>query len=231
MIGGDLDRELLLALNSLVEQGGRHPVWGLAQNPLLRGFPVFFPLVALWFSGDSTKRRSRMLVGLLAACLATVLSISSQFYLVSHTRPILDPTLHLTIVDMGEIWDRKASFPSDTATLFFAIATVIYLENRLIGLISFLWIAAVIAVPRVAFGWHYPSDIVGSLFLGPGFVMLFDRMTPLRTLFERSLMLFEGRMYLVHAMFFVVLADAVNLFLSLQHAGKGLVRMLASLFH
>jgi membrane-associated phospholipid phosphatase len=226
MISGDWDRELLLTLNSLVGHDGPHRVWGLASNALLRGFPIFFPLVALWFSGDSIKRRSRMLVALLAACLATVLSVWLQFHLVTHTRPILDPALHLTIVDRGPIWDRTGSFPSDTATLFFALATVILLENRLVGLICFLWVAAIIAAPRVAFGWHYPSDIIGSLILGPGFVLLFDRIPYLRMLFERLLMLFEGCMYLIHALLFVVLADASNLFSSLQHVGKTLVRML-----
>lgn len=163
MISGDWDRELLLTLSSLVRADGPHPVWGMANNALLRGFAIFFPLVALWFSGNSIKRRSRMLAGLLAACLATVLSIWLQFHVVTHTRPILDPALHLTNVDPDQIWDRTASFPSDTATLFFALATVILLENRLVGLICFLWVAAIIAVPRVVFGWHYPSDIVGSL--------------------------------------------------------------------
>ena len=99
MISGDWDRELLLTLSSLVRADGPHPVWGMANNALLRGFAIFFPLVALWFSGDFIKRRSRMLAGLLAACLATVLSIWLQFHVVTHTRPILDPALHLTNVD------------------------------------------------------------------------------------------------------------------------------------
>ena len=121
---------------------------------------------------------------------------------------------------------RTGSFPSDTATLFFALATVILIENRLVGLIGFLWVAAIIAAPRVAFGWHYPSDIIGSLLLGPALVLLFDKIPYPRMLFERLLMLFEGRMYLVHATYFVVLAEASNVFLSLQHVGKAVARML-----
>jgi membrane-associated phospholipid phosphatase len=225
MISSNWDRELLLTLNSFVGHEGPHYVWEFANNALLRGFPIFFALVALWFSGDCIKRRSRMLVALLAVCFATVLSVWLQFHLVGHTRPLLDPALHLKIATPGD-WDRTNSFPSDTATLFFALATVVFLENRVIGLFCFLWDAAVISLPRVVFGWHYPSDIVGSMVLGPGCVFLFDKMPYLRMLFERSLMLFEGRMYLVHALLFIFLADASNLFLSLQHAGKSLVRML-----
>jgi membrane-associated phospholipid phosphatase len=225
MITGDWDRELLLALNSLVASDGPHYVWGLATNTLLRGSLIFFALVALWFSGDSITRRSRMLAGLFAVCVATLLSAWLQFHAVVHTRPLLDPALQLKIIDPGPPWDRTGSFPSDTATLFFAPATVILLENRAVGLICFLWVAVIVAAPRVAFGWHYPSDIIGSLLLGPGIVLLFNKISYLRMLFERALMLFEGRMYLVHALLFLLLADASHLFGGLQHAGKALVRM------
>jgi undecaprenyl-diphosphatase len=198
------------------------------NNALLRGLPIFFGLIALWFSGDCIKRRSRILVGLLAVCFATVLSVWLQFHLVTHTRPFLDSALHLTIANpqWSLNWERTASFPSDTATMFFALATVILLENRLVGLICFLWVAAIIAAPRVAFGWHYPSDMIGSLLLGPGFVLLFNRLPYLRMLFERLLTLFASRMYLVHALLFLFLEDASHLFVSLQHTGKTLVRML-----
>ena len=58
----------------------------------------------------------------------------------------------------------------------------------------------VIAVPRVVFAWHYPSDIIGSLVLGPGCVYLFNRISFLQTVVERALKLFENRMYVVHAL-------------------------------
>jgi undecaprenyl-diphosphatase len=40
--------------------------------------------------------------------------------------------------------------------------------------------------------------------------------------------LFEGRMYIVHALLFVFLAEASNLFLSLEALGKELVKLLHS---
>jgi membrane-associated phospholipid phosphatase len=201
-LGGIWDRDLLLWLNSFT---GRLYIWELANNTLFRGFPIFFSIVALWFAGDSRERRSRMLAGLLAVCVATLISVWTQFHLATHTRPLLDPTLPLNIVDpqWTLIWDRRDSFPSDTATLFFALATVIFLESRLVGLFCFLWVAAIIAVPRVIFGWHYPTDIVGSLALGTGIVVLFTAIPYPRLLFERMLILFEGHMYIVHALLFI----------------------------
>ena len=41
-------------------------------------------------------------------------------------------------------------------------------------------------------------------------------------------MLFEGRMYVVHALLFIFLAEASNLFLSLEAIGKYLVQILHS---
>jgi undecaprenyl-diphosphatase len=141
----------------------------------------------------------------------------------------VDPALHLKIFDPQWSlinWDRKGSFPSDTATLFFALATVIFLEARLVGLICFCWVAAMIAVPKVIFGYHYPSDIVGSLVLGPAVVLLFNKISYARLLIERGLMLFEDSTYIVHALFFLFLTEAFNLFGSLQHLGRQLVRSL-----
>jgi undecaprenyl-diphosphatase len=230
MLSGNLDREILLAFNSLA--GDDTLLWGLGNNGLIRGFAIFFPLVALWFAGDSIERRSRMLAGLIAVCLATLLSVWCQFHLDIHLRPLLDPTLPLKIVNpqWATLWDRTGSFPSDTATLFFSLSTVVFLENRLIGLFCFLWAAAIVTLPRVIFGWHYPSDIIGAAILGSGSVFLFEKIPYLRVLLERLLILFEGRRYLVHALLFIFLAEASNLFSSLQQMEKYFVRMIHSYF-
>ena len=222
----DLDREILLTLNSF--GGANKDLWELANNSLFRGFPLFFSLPALWFSGGHRERRGRMLAGLLAVCLVTIFSVWSQFHIDVHTRPILDPALHLETAVPAGTWDRTSSFPSDTATLFFGLAAVVFVEERLVGLFCFVWVAVIIAIPRVIFGFHYASDIIGSLVLGSAGVFLFARSPYPRRLFERMLMRFEGRMYVVHALLFVVLAEASNLFLSLQALGKELVRLLHS---
>jgi undecaprenyl-diphosphatase len=221
-----LDKEILLTLNSF--GGGIKNLWELANNSLFRGFPLFFSLAALWFSGDHRERRGRMLAGLLAVCLGTILSVWLQFHIAVHTRPILDPALHLeNVIPLGT-WDRASSFPSDTATLYFGLAAVVFVEERLVGLFCFVWVAVIISIPRVIFGFHYASDIIGSLVLGSAGVFIFAKSPYPRRLFERTLMLFKGRMYIVHALLFVFLAEASNVFVSLQALGKELVRLLGS---
>ncbi|WP_081492508.1 MULTISPECIES: phosphatase PAP2 family protein [Bradyrhizobium] len=223
---GIWDRDLLLRLNSLAATDSLH-IWELDNNSLLRGSPIFFSLLALWFAGDDRKRRSRMLVGLIAVCLATVISVWIQFHVTTHMRPLLDPALPLNVADprwsLG--WDRRDSFPSDTSTLFFALATLILIEHRLVGILCFLWVAVIVAVPRVIFGWHYPSDLGGSLALGPACVLLFNAVPYPQALCERMLIRFQNHMYLVHAFLFIFLSDASMLFISLQKLGKDLVRL------
>lgn len=221
-----LDREILLTLNAL--GGGNNDLWDLANNSLFRGFPVFFSLVALWFSSDRPERRGRMLAGLLAVCLATMLSVWSQFHTAVHIRPILDLAIPLDTVIPRTPWDRTNSFPSDTATLFFSLAAVVFVEKRSVGLLCFAWVAAIVAIPRVIVGLHYPSDIIGALVLGPAIVFLFTALPYPRGLFERVLTWFEGRLYIVHALLFVFLAEAFDLFPSVQALGKMLARLLHS---
>src|SRR5262245_45060241 len=158
----------------------------------------------MWFSDDSIKRRSRMLAGLSATCLAVLLSRWLQHHMTPHIRSLLDPALHLNIADpkWAALFDCSGSFPSDTATLFFSLATINFLENRLVGCLCFLWALAIIGGVRVVFGWHYPSDIIGALILGPAFTYSFINIPYFVPLFERALMLFEGRMHIVHALLF-----------------------------
>jgi membrane-associated phospholipid phosphatase len=134
----------------------------------------------------------------------------------------LDPAIPLNIADpqWSLNWDRQGSFPSDLSTMYFALATVIFLENRLVGLFCLVWVAVIIAVPRVIFGWHYPTDILGSLVLGPACVLLLNTVPYLRALFERTLILFERHMYIVHALVFIFLFEAFEVFASVRNLAK-----------
>jgi undecaprenyl-diphosphatase len=57
------------------------------------------------------------------------------------------------------------SFPSDHASIAFALASAVYLVDRRWGVV-FLAMAAVISVARVYVGVHYFSDVVSGALLG-----------------------------------------------------------------
>jgi membrane-associated phospholipid phosphatase len=212
-----MDTKLLLALNSFfssTEQKNNFMLF-LGNNSLPRGFPIFVSFVGLWFSAEDNKRRSRMVVGLLATCFATIASVWMQRHFTPHLRPLLDSTLPLQVA-VPNTWDRLGSFPSDTATLFFSLVTVIFIENRLLGLLCFIWALTTAGIGRIALGIHYPSDILGALVLGPAAVYLFNSVPYFKTLIQRALILFQNHMHLVHALLFIFLAEAYFLFLGLQ---------------
>src|SRR5579864_6595616 len=96
-VGSSWDRDLLLWLNSFA--ASHWYVWELSNNALFRGFPIFFALVALWLADGSKERRSRMLAGFLATCVAAGFSLWMQFHVATHTRPFLDAAISLNIAD------------------------------------------------------------------------------------------------------------------------------------
>jgi membrane-associated phospholipid phosphatase len=216
----DLDLHILLYLNSLLPSGGLwHEIFeDIGNNALIRGFPVFVPLLVLWHSNEKPARRSRMLAGFIAACVATLLSVQLQHHVHTHIRPFLDPAIHLQNVDSTRpwTWDHQDSFPSDTASLFFSLAMVVFIENKLAGTVAFLWSLISVGVFRVALGWHYPSDIAGALILGPACVVLFERSHWLAGRLVRLLLRYQSRPYIVQAGVFLFLADAYWLFQGLQ---------------
>ncbi len=57
------------------------------------------------------------------------------------------------------------SFPSGHATVFFALAMVMYLYHKRLGYFFFVC-AVLIALSRVVSGVHYPIDIVVGAFIG-----------------------------------------------------------------
>lgn len=60
---------------------------------------------------------------------------------------------------------KDFSFPSGHTSSSFAAATVLYYNNKKIGIIAYI-LAALIAFSRLYLFVHYPSDILGGIFTG-----------------------------------------------------------------
>jgi membrane-associated phospholipid phosphatase len=224
-----IDTNLIVELQAFLSGSGtgsklfRIFIYNVGENPLLRGLPVFFPLLLLWFGNTAIEHRSRMMTGLLGVCVAVFVSVSMQYLLQVHTRPLLDRSLQLTLSTME--WDHQSSFPSDTAMLYFALSTVILLQNRWLGLFAFLWSAISAGLCRVALGWHYPSDVLGSLLIAPVIVILFMKWQFLLKLATRLLTSMASKTHIVNAILVLFLADAYNLFPGLRGIFQAIVRI------
>ena len=145
---------------------------------LFKGGVMLALVAGMWFASDpaQTARRITLLKVVLAAIVAALASRVLQNLLPIRARPMnagddFNPPYGLTpeaIAKMGS-W---ATFPSDHAALFFALAAGIFVLHRPLGVLALLWTTIVICMPRIYLGLHYASDIAGGAALGIAAVLL-----------------------------------------------------------
>lgn len=142
---------------------------GLAgQNPLLDNFiilcakylPVVFALflAGFWLTRLPRQQRGAFLAGVSALLALGIAQIINAIIL--RPRPYNVHAAHLLV-------DRTTdtSFPSDHATLAFAIAAMAWQFNRKAAIVI-LGLAIFQGFARVYVGAHYPSDVIGGAVLG-----------------------------------------------------------------
>jgi undecaprenyl-diphosphatase len=122
--------------------------------------PVVFAiaLVALWLTWKPKNQRGAFLAGasaLIALGLGQIVG-----YALPRPRPYLAHSVNLLISRSVD-----TSFPSDHATLGFAVAVMVWQYNRKVGAVLLI-LAFVLAFSRVFVGAHYPSDVIGGGVLG-----------------------------------------------------------------
>jgi len=78
------------------------------------------------------------------------------------------------------------SFPSGHTTEVFALSVAVFLllRNPYLRWLSLFW-ALLIAYTRMAFGVHYPSDILGGILIGSLTAWFWLRWTPLKDFFKK----------------------------------------------
>jgi undecaprenyl-diphosphatase len=128
----------------------------LAANYLIYFVGAY--LVYIWFA--RSKYWQEVLFTGYAALLGLLINfIITLFYF--HPRPFMIPTGILLIAHAPE-----TSFPSDHATLMFAISVMLLTFRELKGTGAILFVVSFISgLARVYVGLHFPMDIAGSLFV------------------------------------------------------------------
>jgi membrane-associated phospholipid phosphatase len=139
----------------------------LTTRDLLQGVPFIGLIWFLWFTSEATAPRARLLVGTIAAAGAGVLSRIIQLELPTHLRPLHQAQLGF-VLPFGvepDTLNHFNSFPSDHGAVFFTLCAVIWRERPQLGIAAFVW-AIIIDFARVYEGYHFPSDVIGSIALG-----------------------------------------------------------------
>lgn len=142
----------------------------LSVNHLLKGGVLMAVLWWAWFvrpdarGGDSP--RVRVLVTLASCMVAMAIVRLLLKVLPFRDRPLHEESLSFVLphgVATGAL-DGLSSFPSDHATLFFALATGLFFVSVRLGAAALAYVSLAIALPRIYLGLHYLSDIaVGAL--------------------------------------------------------------------
>jgi len=188
----------------------------LSQNDLVKGCIITL-YWWVWFSpsNDITVRRQRIVSAIygcfVAMFIVRIMSKLMQF----RTRPILDPANHLVQAigfNINRIPDTHNSFPSDHATLFFALATGMFFVSRRLGLFSLIYVLLFVAFPRVYIGLHYPTDILGGAFVGVLVVLITNIEFFRIKISDKILKYSETRPGLFYAVFFLLSFQIATLF-------------------
>ncbi len=154
---GSLDYSIFRVVNGW---SGRSAALDVLMVGCAKYLPVVFALalIALWLSW---RPRSQW-AGLLAGISALVALGFGQLIgkAMPRPRPYLSHTVHQLIPP-----SLDTSFPSDHATLGFAVGVMVWRYNRRAGA-ALLVLAVILAFARVFVGAHYPADVLGGAVLG-----------------------------------------------------------------
>lgn len=134
--------------------------------------PLLFaiPLLYLWFKeGNEDKRVAILSVISLAAALLINQIIGHIYF---RPRPFVFHDVNLLLPKSPD-----PSFPSDHATFSFAIASLVWLWDKRIGILT-VALGFLVALSRVFVGTHYPFDVLGGTLIGSIFGLVVWKLGP-----------------------------------------------------
>jgi undecaprenyl-diphosphatase len=202
----------------------------VAQNKLLNGTVFVAAYWYCWFGGgsdDTLKSRRVVLAGLASCLLAIVIARALADLLPFRVRPMLDPASGFQpplfpVTDDYEAW---SSFPSDKAAFVFALAVALYAAVPRLSIALVIYAAAVVCLPRIWLGIHFPLDILVGAALGALAAWLCETFIS-RRLLDRLVALAERRQALFYAAAFVVTIELAYLFDNVRRTARAVKALL-----
>lgn len=191
-----------------------------------KGLAMVSMLWYLWFKDSNPLSETKaIIVNAIVGCiLALVVTSAINYVAPFQATPMANELIRFQIPS-GVVIDRSAnvghgwinSFPSHHATMFYALATGIFLASRRVGWFAFVYVTLFIAFPRVYLGYHYPTDILAGATVGVSTAMLVNQRffrdiyrKPLMTLMMKYPALSQTVVFIVTFEIAVLFYDAIN---------------------
>ncbi|MDB5408670.1 MAG: phosphatase family protein [Rhodospirillales bacterium] len=201
----------------------------VSDSTMLRTAPFLVPLWYFWMapSADLERRRRVIMSTLLGVAVSLVANRVIASFLPFRVRPMFTEGIGFHALSVNPPMDLEnwSSFPSDNATFFFALATGLFFLTRRYGIYLWLHALAVICLPRIYMGIHYPSDIAVGAVLGiiGGFLALVPGLPRLLRFSEISRWSDDHRGVFA-ALFFLVTMEMALIFDDLRNLAHGFIR-------
>ena len=165
MIG--VDRDIVTRLN---EYAGEWPdldrlIAHIAFNDAFKGAVPVAALWWLWFRGSAAELEGRR-SAIAALIIMVIVALAANRALASalpHTERPVQALSGSFVVPGGmnpQAFSDLSAFPSDHAVMFMGLATGVIAIAPFLGSLLILHAVAVVLLPRVYLGLHWPSDLV-----------------------------------------------------------------------
>lgn len=204
----------------------------LKGNMLWKGGVLMALYWMAWFKKTERRESQVHVITSLFSCFAALfvargLALTLPFRL----RPIHNPDIDFLLPYSlnPEILDGWSSFPSDHATLFFAMATGLYFISKKLGVITYIYVFFVICFPRIYLGLHYPTDILGGALVGITITWIFNSLNMRYSLAEPALNLEKTSPKVFYPAFFLLTYELANMFIHLRGFGGDVSDLLEKL--
>ncbi|HKX39904.1 MAG TPA: phosphatase PAP2 family protein [Burkholderiaceae bacterium] len=224
-----LDDRVLLWLNQFLHRWpplDEFAAW-LLNAYLFKFGPIVLVICALWFarSAQQARRRQQLLECVLTGVAALFVGRALALALPYRLRPVARPDLDfIPGVEVGaRTW---SSFPSDHAVLAFALAVSLFRISPRIGLWAAFHATVFICLPRLYFGYHHPSDLLGGALIGIALALAASRWPTRHTVTAKLAQTESVRPGLFYTTGFVVLFEFTEMFDSVRVLARAFYRSL-----